>query len=95
MILQYKSQSCKESTQIKTKTWRSNSSGAYEGGRAPPAPLYACPPPERLKGAPMGEALLILHLLAFPLLRPGTVAYLGGGSSPLAPPGSSRRGTAP
>jgi len=43
----------------------------------------------------MGEDLLILHLLAFPFLRPGTVAYLGGGSSFLAPPGSSRRGTAP
>jgi len=33
----------------------------------------------------MREALLILHLLAFPFLRPGTVAYLGG-SSPVAPP---------
>ena len=26
----------------------------------------------------MGEALLILHLLAFLFLRPGTLAYLGG-----------------
>jgi len=34
----------------------------------------------------MGEALLILHLLAFPFLRPGRVAYLRG-SSPVAPPG--------
>jgi len=42
----------------------------------------------------MREALLILHLLSFPFLRPGTVAYLGG-SSAVAPPGSSRRGTAP
>ena len=42
-------------------------------------------PPERLRGAPMREALLILHLFAFPFLRPETVAYLGG-SSPLAPP---------
>jgi len=33
----------------------------------------------------MREALLILHLLAFPFLRPGTVAYLEG-SSPVAPP---------
>ena len=33
----------------------------------------------------MREALLILHLLAFPFLRPGTVAYLGG-SSAVAPP---------
>ena len=47
-----------------------------------------------IAGAPMREALLILNLLAFPFLRPGTVAYLGG-SSPVAPPGSSRRGTAP
>jgi len=38
----------------------------------------------------MGEALLILHLLAFPFLRSGTVVYLGGGSSSLAPPGSSK-----
>ena len=44
--------------------------------------------------APMREALLILHLLAFPFLRLGTVAYLGG-SSPVAPPGGSRRSTAP
>ena len=51
--------------------------GAYEGDRAP-APLYACPP-ETLRGAPMGEALIILHLLAFPFLRSGTVVYLGGG----------------
>ena len=57
--------------------------GAYEGGAGPPRPLYACPP-ERLRGAPMREALLILHLLAFPFLRPGTVGYLGG-SSPVAP----------
>jgi len=34
----------------------------------------------------MREALLILHLLAFPFLRPSTVAYLGG-SSPVAPLG--------
>ena len=34
----------------------------------------------------MREALLILHLLAFPFLRLGTVAYLGG-SSPVAPLG--------
>jgi len=39
----------------------------------------------------MGKALLILPLLAFPFLRSGTVVYLGGGgSSPLAPPGSSK-----
>jgi len=36
----------------------------------------------------MREALLILHLLAFPFLRPGTVTYLGG-SSPVSHPGSS------
>jgi len=42
------------------------------------------PPPGRLRGAPIGEVLLILHLLAFPFLRPGTVVYLGG-SSPPAP----------
>jgi len=28
----------------------------------------------------MGEALLILHLLAFPFLRSGTVVYQGGSS---------------
>jgi len=60
--------------------------GRTRGGAAPPAPLYACPP-ERLKGAPMGEALLILHLLAFPFLRPGTVAYLGGAVVLLPPLG--------
>ena len=38
-----------------------------------------------IAGAPMREALLILHLLAFPFLRPGTVAYLGG-SSPVSRP---------
>ena len=47
----------------------------------------AAPPLRGRGGTPMGEALLILHLLAFPFLRPGTVAYQGGGSSPLAPPG--------
>ena len=35
------------------------------------------PPLRGWEGAPMREALLILHLLAFPFLRPGTVAYLG------------------
>ena len=67
--------------------------GVYEGGPRPP-PLRL-PPLRGWEGALMREALLILHLLAFPFLRPGTVAYLGG-SSPIAPPpGSSRRGTAP
>ena len=42
----------------------------------------------------MREALLILHLLAFPFLRPGTVAYLGG-SSPVAPPWNSRGAIVP
>ena len=31
----------------------------------------------RTRGAPMGEPLLISHLLAFPFLRSGTVMYLG------------------
>jgi len=48
------------------------------GGAAPPPPPSTRAPPERLRGAPMGEAILILHLLAFPFLRPDTVAYLGG-----------------
>jgi len=34
----------------------------------------------------MGEALLILHLLAFPFLRSGTVVYLGGAVVLLPPP---------
>ena len=34
----------------------------------------------------MGEAILILHLLAFPFLRPDTVAYLGGVVVLLPPP---------
>ena len=38
-------------------------------------------------GAPMGEALLILHLLAFPFLRSGTVVYLGGAVVLLPPLG--------
>ena len=40
----------------------------------------------------MGETLLILHLLAFPFLRPGTVAYLGGAVAlfpPLGVPGGA------
>jgi len=61
--------------------------GAYEGGGPrPPPPPSTRAPPERLRGASMGEALLILHLLAFPFLRSGTVGYLGGDSSSLAPP---------
>ena len=58
--------------------------GAYEGGAPPPPSTHA--PPERLRGASMGEALLILHLLAFPFLRSGTVVYLGGGAVVLLPP---------
>jgi len=42
----------------------------------------------------MREALIILHLLAFPFLRPGTVAYLGG-SSPVAPPWEFQTGHCP
>jgi len=38
----------------------------------------------------MGEALLILHLLAFPFLRSGTVVYLGGQVILLPPHGSSK-----
>jgi len=38
----------------------------------------------------MGEALLILHLLAFPFLRSETVVYLGGAVVLLPPPGSSK-----
>ena len=53
--------------------------GRTRGG----APPLRVPPSEGLRGAPMEEVLLILHLLAFPFLRPGTVAYLGG-SSPVA-----------
>jgi len=40
----------------------------------------------------MGEALLILHLLAFPFLRPSKVEYLGGAvvlSAPLGVPGGA------
>ena len=54
-------------------------SRGVRGGAAPPAPSTRAPP-KRLKGATIGEALLILHLLAFPFLRPVTVAYLGGGA---------------
>ena len=41
----------------------------------------------RTRGEPSGEALLILHLLPFPFLRPGQVAYLGGAVVLLPPPG--------
>jgi len=54
------------------------SQGRTRGGAAPPRPPLRVPPPERLRGASMGEALLILHLLAFPFLRSCTVVYLGG-----------------
>ena len=60
---------------------------AYEGGRPPPPSTRA--PPERLRGA-MEEALLILHLLAFPFLRPGTVTYLSGSVVLLPPLGVPR-----
>ena len=49
--------------------------GRAKGG--PRAPLRV-PPWEAEGGASMGVALLILHLLAFPFLRSGTVVYLGG-----------------
>jgi len=42
----------------------------------------------------MGEALLILHLLAFPFLRIGTVAYLGG-AVVLFPPWEFQAGHCP
>ena len=58
--------------------------GAYKRGRAPAPSTRA--PLRGWRGAPMGEALLILHLLAFPFLRPGTVAYLGGVSGGALPP---------
>ena len=49
------------------------------GVRGGPFPPPTRAPPERLRGGhPWGEALLILHLLAFPFLAPSTVAYLGG-----------------
>jgi len=51
--------------------------GVRGGGPRPPPPSTRAPS-ERLRGAPMGEALLILHLLAFPILRSGTGVYLGG-----------------
>jgi len=43
----------------------------------------------------MGEAHLILHLLAFPFLRPGTVAYLGGAVVLLPPLGVLGRAPPP
>ena len=59
---------------------------AHEGGACPrPKPPPSRVRPERLMWAPMGAALLILHLLAFPFLRPGTVAYLGGQQSSSSP----------
>ena len=42
---------------------------------------YACPPPWEAERGHQWH----LHLLSFPFLRPGTVAYLGG-SSPVGPP---------
>ena len=48
------------------------------GGAAPPPPPSTGALLRGKGGAPIGEALLILHLLAFPFLRPGTVAFLGG-----------------
>ena len=54
---------------------------AYIGGGSSPLA-----PPDRLRGAPIGDALLIIHLLAFSFLRPGTLAYLGGGAVVLLPP---------
>ena len=42
----------------------------------------------------MGEAILILHLLAFPFLKPGTVAYLGG-AVVLLPPWAFQAGHCP
>ena len=54
-------------------------------GAAPPPTRATSPREAEGGGHPWGEALLTLHLLAFPFLRPDTVAYLGG-SSPVAPP---------
>ena len=69
------------------KLWETLSNISYEQrctrGAAPPLSPLRLPPLRGWEGAPMREALLILHLLAFPFLRPGTVAYLGG-SSPVA-----------
>ena len=51
----------------------------------------AAPPPLERRGAPMGGSL-ILQMLAFPFLRPGTVAYLGGAVvlfHPLGVPGGA------
>ena len=66
-------------------------SRGVRGGAAPPAPSTLAPL-RGWRGAPMGEALLILHLIAFPFLRPGTVAYLGG-NSPVAPPTTLKSNT--
>ena len=67
-----------------------NSHGRTRWGAAPPRPPLRVPPLRGRGRASMGEALSILHLLAFPFLRSGTVVYLGGGSNPLAPPRSSK-----
>ena len=49
-----------------------------QGGGCAPRPPLRVPPLRGWGGASMGEALLILNLLAFPFLRSGTVVYLGG-----------------
>jgi len=62
--------------------WKAQSlceQGRTRGGPAPPPrPPLRVPPLRGWWGASMGKALLILHLLAFPFLRSGTVVYLGG-----------------
>ena len=52
--------------------------GRTRGGARPLAPSTRAPPLRGWVGAPMGEALLILHLIAFPFLRSGTGVYLRG-----------------
>ena len=68
-------------------------SGVREGA-APPPFTRAAPWEAEGRGAPMGEALLILHLLAFSFLRSGTVAFLGG-AVVLLPPWEFQAGPCP
>ena len=49
---------------------------------------------ERLRGGTHEGGSFNITSACIPFLRPGTMTYIGG-SSPVAPPGSSRRGTAP